>query len=82
MLWNTCGFDNAGTCAAEVANPGTTYPRALAIAIILVVLTYAGPTLVGIYFIPDIEDWEVRLCPTMFCANQLHFHRVGSLSAF
>lgn len=58
MLWNTAGFDNAGTCAAEVANPGVAYPRALAISILLVILTYAGPTIVGIYFIPNIEDWE------------------------
>jgi amino acid transporter len=41
MLWNTSGFDNAGTCASEVANPGTTYPKALAVAVILVMLTYA-----------------------------------------
>eukprot|EP00242_Pyramimonas_sp_CCMP2087_P001105 CAMPEP_0198227410 /NCGR_PEP_ID=MMETSP1445-20131203/109111_1 /TAXON_ID=36898 /ORGANISM="Pyramimonas sp., Strain CCMP2087" /LENGTH=303 /DNA_ID=CAMNT_0043907451 /DNA_START=344 /DNA_END=1251 /DNA_ORIENTATION=- len=58
MLWNTSGFDNAGTCASEVANPGTTYPKALAIAVILVMLSYAAPTLVGIYYITDMEEWE------------------------
>ena len=46
MLWNTSGFDCAGTCADEVADPGTTYPRALLLAVAMVVLTYAAPTLV------------------------------------
>jgi amino acid transporter len=41
-----------------VKDPGQTYPRALAISIILVVLTYAAPTLIGIYYIPDKEEWE------------------------
>uniref|UniRef100_A0A7S0RHE9 Amino acid permease/ SLC12A domain-containing protein n=1 Tax=Pyramimonas obovata TaxID=1411642 RepID=A0A7S0RHE9_9CHLO len=58
MLWNTSGFDNAGTCAAEVANPGKTYPRALAISVVLVMASYALPTLVGIYYIPDMDEWE------------------------
>jgi hypothetical protein len=43
---------------SQVKDPGQTYPRALAISIILVVLTYAGPTLIGIYYIPDPEEWE------------------------
>lgn len=44
--------------SSQVKDPGQTYPRALAISIILVVLTYAAPTLIGIYYIPDKEEWE------------------------
>mmetsp|Transcript_22684 Transcript_22684/g.27406 ORF Transcript_22684/g.27406 Transcript_22684/m.27406 type:complete len:525 (-) Transcript_22684:269-1843(-) len=58
ILWNTCGFDNAGACAGEVKDPGRTYPRALGICVLLVVLTYAGPVVVGINAIPNSSQWK------------------------
>ncbi|KAK3245371.1 hypothetical protein CYMTET_45057 [Cymbomonas tetramitiformis] len=58
LLWNTAGFDNAGSCAAEVEDPGDAYPKALSGSILLVMVTYAAPTLIGIYYVPDAEDWE------------------------
>lgn len=39
-LWNFIGWDNASTVQGEVVDPTRTYPRALAIALPLVTLTY------------------------------------------
>ena len=58
ILWNTSGFDCAGTCADEVADPGTTYPQALMLAVAMVVCTYAAPTLVGLVVLPETKEWE------------------------
>ena len=58
ILWNTSGFDCAGTCADEVADPGTTYPQALMLAVAMVVCTYAAPTLVGLVVLPETTEWE------------------------
>ncbi len=43
LYWNLSGFDCISTCAGEVKNVGYTIPRALAIAIILIVMTYVFP---------------------------------------
>jgi amino acid transporter len=43
-MWNYTGWDNASTVAQEVDNPARTYPRAVFVAVGLVVLTYLIPT--------------------------------------
>ena len=43
LYWNLSGFDCISTCAGEVKDVGYTVPRALAIAIALIVLTYVLP---------------------------------------
>lgn len=55
ILWNTSGFDCAGTCADEVSDPGKTYPQALMLAVAMVVCTYAVPTLVCPSVREDVE---------------------------
>lgn len=55
ILWNTSGFDCAGTCADEVSDPGKTYPQALMLAVAMVVCTYAVPTLVRPSVREDVE---------------------------
>jgi len=57
MFWNTSGFDCAGTCAEDIPNPGYTYPRALILAVFMVVGTYLIPTLVGLAYVPTTEEW-------------------------
>ena len=42
-MWNYMGWDNASTIAQEVERPQRTYPRAMIVAVILVVLTYVLP---------------------------------------
>ncbi|MHB1311858.1 MAG: APC family permease [Gemmatimonadaceae bacterium] len=44
-LWNYFGWDNASTVGEEVVDAGRTYPRALALALPLVVLGYFVPLL-------------------------------------
>jgi amino acid transporter len=42
-MWNFMGWDNSSTFAGEVENPQRTYPRAVAIAVLAVMLTYLFP---------------------------------------
>lgn len=58
LLWNTSGFDSAGSVAGEVAEPSTSYPRALIATVALMTLSYSLPTLVGYAYVPDRDDWH------------------------
>jgi amino acid transporter len=42
-MWNYMGWDNASTIAGEVERPQRTYPLAMAVAVLLVTLTYVIP---------------------------------------
>jgi amino acid transporter len=42
-MWNTMGWDNAGTIAGEVERPQRTYPLAMLLALGLVILGYVVP---------------------------------------
>lgn len=42
-MWNYMGFDNASTIANEVDEPQRTYPRAMLLAALMVMLTYLLP---------------------------------------
>jgi amino acid transporter len=44
-MWNFMGWDGASTFAGEVERPQRTYPRAMALAVVAVVVTYLGPIL-------------------------------------
>ncbi|KAJ1619558.1 amino acid/polyamine transporter I [Pavlovales sp. CCMP2436] len=48
LLWNTSGFDSAGTCAAEVAEPGKSYFPAMCITLGMTLATYLLPVAVGV----------------------------------
>src|SRR5204863_461265 len=43
VLWNTSGWDNAGTLAGEVERPSKTYPAAMAASVLLVPRAYRVP---------------------------------------
>ena len=47
LLWNTSGYDSVGALAAEVAEPGRDFPRAMLVTIFLVTLVYVLPVGVG-----------------------------------
>ena len=42
-MWNYMGWDNATTVAGEVHKPQRTYPRAMALAVTIVAISYAVP---------------------------------------
>ena len=48
LFWNLNYFDSASTLAGEVENPTRTFPRALAMAVVLVVVVYLWPLAVAI----------------------------------
>jgi amino acid transporter len=54
-LWNYIGWDNPSTAQGEVKDPSCTYPRALAIALPLVVIGYFLPLLTTL----GASDWTM-----------------------
>jgi amino acid transporter len=56
-LWNWIGWDNASTICGEIDDAGRTYPRALAIAVPLVALSYFLP-LVTTLSATDWRSWH------------------------
>jgi amino acid transporter len=58
VLWNTCGWDNAGCCAGEVDKPTRNYPRAMTVTVLLVTFTYLLPVAVGVSIDTNWADWR------------------------
>jgi len=56
-LWNYMGWDNASTVAPEVDAPQRTYPRAVAISLTLVALTYLIPVAAAAATGVDPSNW-------------------------
>ena len=68
VLWNTSGWDNAGTCAGEVEKPSKTYPAAMAAAVVLVTVAYLLPVIVGVGVDQHWEQWEEGYFPKVAAA--------------
>ena len=45
VMWNYCGWDSVSNVAGEMANPRKDLPKALAIALVLIMVGYLLPTL-------------------------------------
>ncbi len=58
VLWNTCGWDNAGCCAGEVEKPQKNYPRAMATAVLMVTLIYLLPVAVAVGADKNWSSWK------------------------
>ncbi|KAH6832978.1 Amino acid permease family protein [Perilla frutescens var. hirtella] len=59
LFWNLNYWDSISTLAGEVDDPGRSLPRALFYGLILVVLSYFFPLLIGTGAIPlDREEWS------------------------
>lgn len=57
MFWNLNYWDSVSTLAGEVSQPHRTFPRALLLAVILVIAFYLFPTLAALGVMTDIQDW-------------------------
>lgn len=57
-MWNFMGWDNASTFAGEVERPQRAYPRAMALAVGAVIVTYIVPILVGARADLPPAQWE------------------------
>src|SRR6185437_8191897 len=58
IIWNFSGWENTSVIAGEVHDPGRTYPRALAIALPMVVLGYLLPHAVALSGVTSGARWE------------------------
>ncbi len=76
LLWNTCGWDNAGCCAGEVAEPNRSYPRAMVASVVLVTLAYLLPVAVGVSVATRWSEWKEGYLPTV--AGQIGGHWLGT----
>jgi amino acid transporter len=63
LLWNTSGWDNAGCCAGEVKKPELSYPRAMAVTVVLVTVVYLLPIAVGTSAATDWSAWKEGYFP-------------------
>eukprot|EP00298_Acanthocystis_sp_HF-20_P003943 c14289_g1_i1.p1 GENE.c14289_g1_i1~~c14289_g1_i1.p1 ORF type:complete len:307 (+),score=118.80 c14289_g1_i1:44-964(+) len=68
VFWSLNYFDASSTLAAEVQNPGKTYPRALIIVLIAAISMYAGALIVGNGVTPENEEWD-----------ESYFARIGEI---
>lgn len=57
IVFNYSGWDNVSTYAAEVDRPQRNYPRAIAVALIVVILGYLLPVIAGISVTTDRALW-------------------------
>ena len=68
VLWNTSGWDNAGTMAGEVEKPSRNYPVAMAAAVVLVTVAYLLPVAVGVGIDSNWQAWEEGYFPKIAAA--------------
>ena len=56
-VWLYSGYEKLTTNAEEIENPSRAFPRALAIAVPMAVLSYFVPTLIGLAAADDWSQW-------------------------
>ena len=58
IIYNTSGWENASTYADEVDEPRHNYPRALAVALLVMILCYLLPVIAGVSTTSDPAVWN------------------------
>lgn len=58
IIWNTTGLDSATNLSSNVKNPEKTYPRALVLTVIWIVLSYFLPVLSFCLNTVDESAWS------------------------
>lgn len=58
VMWNYLGWDTISTVSGEVKDPKRTFPRALAIGVPVVAISYLLPVLVGVVVLRDSKQWD------------------------
>lgn len=56
-MWNYMAWDSISTVSGEVKNPQRAFPLALGAGLLLVVLSYLLPTMVGVLAVRDSSQW-------------------------
>jgi amino acid transporter len=57
IMWNYLGWDSISTISREINDAPRIFPKALMIALPMVILIYLLPVFVGLYVMPDISQW-------------------------
>jgi amino acid transporter len=65
MFWSLNYWDSVSTLAGEVSDPAKTFPRALSIAVVLVMSAYLLPLLIGLGIVADSSDWTLGYFATV-----------------
>ena len=65
MFWSLNYWDSVSTLAGEVSDPARTFPRALGIAVVLVISAYVLPLLIGLGIATDSSDWTLGYFATV-----------------
>ena len=78
-MWNFMGWDNASTFASEVDEPQKTYPKAMALAVGAVTLTYLLPVIAASRSGLPSESWTTGAW--VFAANAIVGKWLGYLIA-
>ena len=58
IIFNTSGWENASTYAAEVNEPQRNYPRGLAVALLVLILCYLLPVIAGVSITSEPAIWS------------------------
>ncbi|EIE19872.1 amino acid transporter [Coccomyxa subellipsoidea C-169] len=65
MFWNLNYWDSVSTLAGEVASPGKTFPRALLMAVGLVIFMYVAPLAACLGVMSEAGDWKLGFFATV-----------------
>jgi len=65
VMWNYMGWDSLSTISGEVDKPKKNFPRALFIALIMVMAIYFLPAWIGISLQPDTTKWTEGSWPAI-----------------
>ncbi|XXQ32722.1 Amino acid permease/ SLC12A domain-containing protein [Plasmodiophora brassicae] len=57
LLWSNTGWDALGSIAGEVADPPTTYPLGIALALVASTCAFVGPVAISYSLLPDPALW-------------------------
>jgi amino acid transporter len=80
ISFNYSGWDNVSTFAGEVDEPQRNYPRAIGMALVVVVLTYLLPVIAGVSVTTDPAIWTADAGWPVI-AGLIGGHWLGSLIA-
>jgi len=63
LLWNFCGYDSIGTCAGEVRDVSTTYPKAILLSCVMGMISFLLPILSTVSYNQNWELWTDAYWP-------------------
>lgn len=78
LLWSYSGFDNLGTIAGEVIAPARTYPRAIALAFLLIIVFMSMPLILASLVADEVFFDKFRRLLVLNAFDSLRSRKSGS----